>query len=53
MDLIKIILNAISPELRKLIVQFVLSLRVAAKKTKNPLDDILVEILIKILGIKE
>ncbi|GAI69349.1 unnamed protein product [marine sediment metagenome] len=53
MDLITIILNAISPELRKLIVQFILSLRAAAKKTSNPLDDIFVEILIKIFGIKE
>lgn len=53
MDLIKIILTAISPELRKLIVQFILSLRASAKKTSNPLDDIIVEILIKIFGIKE
>ncbi|MBA7522550.1 hypothetical protein ES705_14669 [subsurface metagenome] len=53
MDLIKIILNAISPELRKLVVQFVLSLRPIVKKTSNPLDDIVVELLIKIFGIKE
>ncbi|MBA7609459.1 hypothetical protein ES703_16650 [subsurface metagenome] len=53
MDLITIILNAVSPELRKLIVQFVRSLRAAAEKTKNPLDDIVVDILIKILSIKE
>ena len=53
MDLIKIILNAISPQLRKLIVEFVLSLKAKAAETKNPLDDIVVEIFIKVLNIKE
>ncbi|MQY79609.1 MAG: hypothetical protein GH151_10530 [Bacteroidetes bacterium] len=53
MDLIKIILNAISPSLRKLIVEFILSLRAAAKKTDNPLDDIIVEVLIKVFDIKD
>ncbi|MBA7656577.1 hypothetical protein ES703_64503 [subsurface metagenome] len=53
MDLIKIILSAISPTLRKLIVQFILSLRAHAKGTDNPLDDIIVEVLIKLFDIKE
>ncbi|MBA7608297.1 hypothetical protein ES703_15474 [subsurface metagenome] len=53
MDLIKIILNAISPELRKIIVEFFLSLRAKAAETDNPLDDIIVEIFIKVLDIKE
>ncbi len=53
MDFIKILLYAVSPQLRKLIVEFVLSLKVAAAKTKNPLDDVVVDIFIKILDIKE
>ncbi|GAI83398.1 unnamed protein product, partial [marine sediment metagenome] len=37
-----ILLNAISPELRKLVVQFILSLKDKAAETDNPLDDIIV-----------
>lgn len=53
MDFIKILLYAVSPELRKLIVEFILSLKDKAAATDNPLDDIIVDILIKILDIKE
>ena len=53
MDFIKILLYAVSPELRKLVVEFVLSLKKAAAKTDNPLDDIIVQVFIKILDIKE
>ncbi|MBA7548480.1 hypothetical protein ES705_40940 [subsurface metagenome] len=53
MDFIKILLYAISPKLRKLVVEFVLSLKEAAAETDNPLDDIVVDIFIKILDIKE
>ncbi|MBA7607722.1 hypothetical protein ES703_14888 [subsurface metagenome] len=53
MALIKIILSAISPELRKLFVEFILSLKDKAAATTNPLDDIIVEVLIQILDIKE
>lgn len=52
MSLIQIILTAISPNLRKLIVEFVLGLEAKAKETDNPLDDILVGILISLLNIK-
>ncbi len=53
MDLIKIILAAISPTLRKLIVQFILSLRKHAEGTDNPLDDVIVEVIIKLFDIKD
>jgi len=53
MTLIQLILKAISPELRKLIVDFILSLSKAAAKTDNPLDDILVGILITAFGISD
>ncbi len=53
MGIIQILLTVISPELRKLIVDFILSLADAAAKTDNPLDDIIVGILISIFGIKD
>jgi len=48
MNIIQLLLEAISPTLRKLIVDFILSLSKAAAKTSNPLDDIVVGILISI-----
>ncbi|MBA7642676.1 hypothetical protein ES703_50380 [subsurface metagenome] len=48
MNIIQLLLDAISPTLRKLIVDFILSLSKAAAKTDNPLDDILVGILISV-----
>ena len=48
MSIIQLLLAAISPTLRKLIVDFILSLSKAAAKTDNPLDDILVGILISV-----
>ncbi|MBA7642990.1 hypothetical protein ES703_50700 [subsurface metagenome] len=53
MDIVKIILNAVSPKLRKLFVEFIRSLKVEAEKTSNPLDDIVVEILYGIFNIKD
>ncbi len=53
MNLIQLILAAISPELRKAVVEFVISLEAKAKTTPNPLDDIVVDILKTLLGIKD
>ncbi len=53
MNIIEIILNAISPILRKFIVDSVFRFRDLAKTTENPLDDVIAELLIKLLNIKE
>ncbi len=53
MDMVTIILNAVSPKLRKLIVEFIKSLKVEADKTSNPFDDVLVAILYSIFNIKD
>ncbi len=53
MSIIQIILTAISPELRDIIVQFVHDLSAMAKKTPNPVDDIAVDILKILLAIKD
>ncbi|MQY78285.1 MAG: hypothetical protein GH151_03700 [Bacteroidetes bacterium] len=53
MPIIKIILDAISPNIRELLVNFVLSLSVEAAKTPNPWDDILVSILRILLDIRD
>ncbi|MQY77992.1 MAG: hypothetical protein GH151_02175 [Bacteroidetes bacterium] len=47
------ILNAISPQLRKLVVEFILSLKEKAAATDNPLDDIVVALLISLFGISD
>lgn len=46
MGFLQLLLKAISPELRELIVNFILSLSKEAPKTDNPLDVILVRLLI-------
>lgn len=53
MGIIKIILDAISPQLRNLIVEFVRNLSAHADKTPNPWDNVLVDILKILLDIKE
>ncbi len=53
MGIIQIILTAISPELRKMIVEFVIKLSAAAKETPNPVDDVAVDILKILLAIKD
>lgn len=53
MSIFAILLRAISPELRKIVVEFILSLKKKAAATDNPLDDIIVDILIQLLDIKE
>lgn len=53
MSIIQIILTAISPEIRKMIVEFVIKLSAAAKKTSSPVDDVAVDILKTILAIKD
>ncbi len=53
MNIFQLILEAISPQLRKLIVDFIHSLSKAAAKTDNPLDDILVGILISVFAVKD
>ncbi|MBA7483574.1 hypothetical protein ES707_19089 [subsurface metagenome] len=53
MSIIQLLLAAISPTLRKLIVDFILSLSKAAAKTDNPLDDIVVGMLITAFAIKD
>ena len=51
MGFLQLLLKAMSPELRKLIVDFILSLRDAAVKTDNPLDNVLVDLLISSFAI--
>lgn len=51
--IIQILLQAISPHLRDLILNFVKDLSVQAAKTPNPWDDILVAILKTVLDIKD
>lgn len=53
MIIIEILLKAISPELRKAIVDFINNLGDIAKETPNPFDDTAVSILKVIFGIKE
>ncbi len=53
MTIIQIILSAISPELRDLILKFAKELEAKAKKTPNPFDDVAVEVLKVILGINK
>ena len=50
-DMIKKIMEFVSPELRKLLIDFVLDLEVKAAATPNPWDDVLVFILKKMLAI--
>ena len=45
------LLEFVSPELRKLLVDFVLDLEAKAKLTPNPWDDVLVMVLKKLVGI--
>lgn len=53
MSIIELILNSISPHLRKALVDFVLHMSEEAAKTPNPWDDILCAILRTLLAIKE
>lgn len=49
-QLLKLILSAISPELRKWICEAMEDLEKKAATTPNPVDDILVAVLRKLLG---
>lgn len=49
--ILKTIMELVSPELRKLLVDFVLDLEVKAAATPNPWDDVLVLVLKKMLAI--
>jgi len=49
--IITMVITVMSPELRKALVDMVNNLDVQAKKTSNPLDDILVGLLKSILSI--
>lgn len=53
MSIFQLVLEAISPELRKLIVNFIHSLSKVPNKTKHPLDVIVVGILIASLSTKD
>ncbi len=53
MDFTKILLYALSPELRKLIVEFVISLSDIASTSGNPLDKIIIGVFKQLLDIKE
>ena len=46
MRFLQLILAAISPELRQLILDFILSLPKSSPKSDNPLDSIFIELLI-------
>jgi len=50
-DMLKKIMEFVSPELRKLLVDFVLDLEAKAAATPNPWDDVLVFVLKKMLVI--
>jgi len=52
-QIINILLEVISPHLRKLILDFVNDLSTEANKTPNPWDNILVAILKILLDIKD
>ena len=51
MGFLQLLLKAMSPELRKLIVDFILSLPDSVVKTDNPLDNVLVDLLISSFAI--
>lgn len=53
MIIIDILLKAISPELRKALIDFIIHLGVMAKETPNPFDDVVVSVLKVLFGIKE
>ncbi len=53
MSIIQIIFNAISPDLRKLLVDFINTLSIKAAKTDNPLDDIVVNLIKQLFAIKD
>jgi len=53
MIIIELILKAISPDLRKAIIDFIIHLGVLAEATPNPLDNVAVSILKVLFGIKE
>ncbi|MBA7628012.1 hypothetical protein ES703_35482 [subsurface metagenome] len=53
MSVIQVIFNAISPELRKLLIELINKLSKQAAKTDNPLDDIIVNLIKQLLAIKE
>ncbi|MBA7520720.1 hypothetical protein ES705_12816 [subsurface metagenome] len=52
-SVVQLLLNAISPTLRALIVNFVKDLSIQAAKTKNPFDDIVALLLKALLDIKD
>lgn len=51
MQLVRLLLNAISPHLRKMIEDFANKLKQAALESENPIDDIAVYLLFLVLGI--
>lgn len=53
MTIIQLLLKAISPQLRKLFVDFILGLSDAAAKTDNPIDDVVVAVLIVAFAIND
>jgi hypothetical protein len=53
MSIIQIIFNAISPDLRKLLVDFIKTLSEKAAKTDNPLDDIVINLIKQLFAIKD
>ncbi len=52
-QIIKILLEAISPHLRQLIIEFAKTLSLQAAETPNPWDDVLVSILKILLDIRD
>jgi len=50
--LITLVVNSASPELRKIIKEWVLELEKRAKETPNPFDDVLVGLIKIVLNIK-
>ena len=52
-QIIKLFLDAISPQIRQLIIDFVKDLSKRAEQTPNPWDDILVFILRTLLAIED
>lgn len=52
MGFLQLLLKAISPELRNLIVDFILGLPKAVKKSDNPLDSIFVDLLISEFAVR-
>lgn len=49
-ELLKRLLEAATPELRELILEAIRNLEEKAKETPNPIDDLLVWVLKKLLG---